>query len=433
MLVKNKKVLVYGMSQSGIWVTKLLKKKHAKVYIYDDNRDQVRKNYRDCYLVENLTEDLISSMDMLVVSPSIELDNPNLNLAREHKVPIISEIELASSYVKKYVAITGTNGKTTTVELVAKILSKQHMAVACGNNGYPVSRALLERKRSIFVMEVSSFMLEHADSFAPHVATVLNIEPDHLIRHKTFESYKDLKLSIFKNIKPRDYAVINIDSNIIPKLEAMTVTYSCRRQADVYLKNGYIYLHQHRIIAIKELKLKGRHNVLNVMCAICYADIYKVKPAKIRQAIIEYSPEPYRNERVAVKNGIEFINDSKSTNVASTLASVESVKNPIVLLLGGSDKGLDYKPLFESLPKMVKKIVAFGRIASTLAAANEERFELVKAVDLPSAFTLATQDLKKHDTVLLSPATASYDQFNNYVERGKCFNQLVSEYGEKKD
>lgn len=431
MLIKNKNVLVYGMGSSGVWVTRLLKKKHARVYIYDDNPAQIRKDLRDCYIVDELTDDIISSMDMMVVSPSIEPDNINIVRAGAYRVLVVSEIELAASCVKKYVAVTGTNGKTTTVELIAKILSKKYKSTACGNNGYPLSRAVLEKKRGIFVAEVSSFMLEHADSFSPHVATITNIEPDHLIRHKTLDCYKDLKLSIFKNLKSNDYAVINIDSKVMPKLDAMTVSYSQKRQADVYLKGGYIYIHQDRVVALNELKLKGKHNVYNVMCAICFAYIYRVKPRKIREALLDYTPEPYRNELVAVKNGIIFINDSKSTNIASTLASVNSVKNPIILLLGGSDKGLDYKTLFDALPKRVKRIIVFGTIADKLADANADRFILERADDLPSAFKIAIRGLKQNDTVLLSPATASYDQFKNYMERGKCFNQLVEEYGEK--
>ena len=433
MIVRKKKVLVYGMSRSGVWVTKLLQKKRAKVYIYDDNNVQVMKNHKDCYMINNLTEELISSMDMLVVSPSIELDNPYLVKARYHDIPILSELELAASFVKNCVAVTGTNGKTTTVELIAKILSKQYMAVACGNNGYPMSRAVLEKKRGLFVAEVSSFMLEHANSFSPHVATVLNIEPDHLIRHRTIDCYRALKMSIFKNLSSKDYIVINLDSKIAPKVDAIPITYSMKRQADVYLSGGYIYLHQNRIVALNELKLKGKHNIYNIMCAVCYAFVYKVKPTKIREALLDFTPEPYRIESVGIKNGIEFVNDSKSTNIASTIASVDTIKNPIVLLLGGSDKGLDYRPLFTALPKRVKKIVAYGEIADKLMQANNDRFNMYKADTLQSAFAIAVQDLKKSDTVLLSPGTASYDQFENYIERGKCFNQLVNEYGEKQD
>lgn len=433
MIVKNKRVLVYGMSSSGIWATNLLKKKHAKVYVYDDDFDALRnKNFKDCYLVNKLDEDTIATFDIIIVSPSIENDNINLDYARLHRIPIYSEMELGASFLKNVVAVTGTNGKTTTTELITKILSKSKHAYACGNIGYPVSRAVLEKKRGIFVIETSSFMLEHADSFSPHIATILNIEPDHLIRHKTMEEYTRLKMNIFKNLKPKDYAVVNLDSNITPNVDSMTITYSYKHNADVYLKNGYIYLHEHRLVALNELKLKGKHNILNIMCAVCYAYIYQIKPNKIREALLEFTPDQFRNESRVVK-GIEFINDSKSTNIASTLASVNSVKNAIVLLLGGSNKGLDYTELFNNLPKRVKKIVAFGEIAESLELANAGKFDLHRAEDLRSAFDVAIQDLKRNDTVILSPATASYDQYANYIERGKHFNELVREYAKKQD
>ena len=276
-------------------------------------------------------------------------------------------------------------------------------------------------------------MLEHADNFAPRVATVLNIAPDHIIRHKTMEEYTRLKLSIFKNLKPANYAVVNLDDKISPSADSMSITYSYKHTADVYVKNGYIYLHQHRLVAINELKLKGKHNILNIMCAVCFAYIYKVKPHKIREALLEYAPEHFRNELVADINGVQFINDSKSTNIASTIASVDSVKNPIILLLGGSNKGLDYTELFGRLPKRVKKIIAFGEIVDVLKEANADKFNIECVIDLKSAFDIATTDIKKNDTIILSPASASYDKFKNYIERGKYFNQLVREYESKKN
>ncbi len=432
MLVKNKKVLVYGMSLSGVWAMKLLIKKHAKVYVYDDNFNSITKSeFKKCYLLDKLNENIIADFDMIVVSPGVQSDNPNLIIAQKNNIPIYSELEFASSYVKNMIALTGTNGKTTTINLITNILNKQKRAIACGNIGYPVSRAIMEKKKGIYVIEVSSFMLEYADSFSPQVATVLNISPDHLIRHKTMEEYTRLKLSIFKNLTPNNYAVVNLDDNITPNLDAKTVTYSYKHNADVYIKNGYIYLHQYKIIALNELKLKGKHNVLNVMCAICFAYIYKIKPNKISETLKEFEPISFRNERI-IARGVTFINDSKSTNIASTLASVDSVKNPIILLLGGSNKNLDYTELFDKLPKRVKKIFAFGEIADKLKRANNDKFDLKTYASLASAFKDATKNLNKNDVVILSPASASYDEFSSYIERGKYFNKLVQEYENSK-
>ncbi len=428
MKLKNKNVLVYGMSSSGEWVSKLLLKYKANVYLYDDNLDRLRnKNISNCYLVNELKDEMLEEMDFLVVSPAIEKDNKYLELAKNIGKRVYSEVEFASLFCSKLVAVTGTNGKTTTVELIARLLSKKHKAVACGNNGYPLSRAVLEKRNYIKVVEVSSFMLENAEEFAPHVSTILNIEPDHLIRHKTMEEYTNLKMNIFANLTTKDYAVINLDSKIHPIHDHMTITYSFKRLADVYVKNGYIYLHQYKIIAIKDLKLKGKHNVENVMCAICYAYIYRVLPNKIREALLEYVPEPYRIEKVATINGIHFVNDSKSTNIASTIASVDTIKGSSILLLGGSKKGLDYTKLFTKLSKRVKKIFVFGEIAKELIEQNTD-FDVTGCDNLSMAFDLAVSGAKSNDTILLSPASASYDQFTSYVERGRAFNAKVSEY-----
>lgn len=430
MKFKNKNVLVYGFSISGEWASKLLLKHKANVFLYDDNVEKLKtKNIKSCYLVQQLKPDLITQFDLIIVSPSIEYDNPYLQLARKSGVLIISELEFASKFCKSLLAITGTNGKTTTVQLITELLKTKQKTIACGNIGYPLSRAVIEKKRFLKVVEVSSFMLENCATFSPHVATILNIEPDHLIRHKTFEEYKNRKLEIFKNLKQKDYAVINLDNKICSTAESLIVTYSQKHIADVYLKDGYIYLHNEKIIALNELSLKGKHNIYNVMCAICYAYIYKIKTENIRKVLKNFNTEKFRIEKVARINNIDFVNDSKSTNVASTLASVDTIKGAIILLLGGSKKGLDYSKLFAKLSKRVKHVVAFGEIANELMLANNEKFKFQKCASLSDAFDFAISISKPNDTVLLSPASASYDQFENYIERGNAFNKKVQEYG----
>ena len=429
MKFKQKNVLVYGMSTSGEWVSRLLLKLRANVFLYDDDKQKLKcKNIGNCYLIQELNDNLISQFDFIVVSPAIEKDNTFLLTAKKKNIKIYSEIEFAGQFCKKIVAVTGTNGKTTTVELISAILNKKHKAIACGNIGYPLSRAVIEKKKYIKVVEVSSFMLENAKTFSPHVATILNIEPDHLIRHKTMDEYIKLKYNIFNNIKPQDYIVVNLDDNIHPTLNSLTLTYSLKYLADVYIRNGYIYLHQNKIIAINELKIKGKHNLYNIMCAICYGYVYKVSPKQIRDVLLNFRSEPFRIEEIGVVNGVHFINDSKSTNISSTLACVDAVKGTIILLLGGSKKGLDYKRLFSNLPKRVKKIIVYGEIADDLFNANNGNFDIEKAKNLTSSFEIATKLAKKNDSIVLSPASASYDQFSSFIERGKLFNKLVSEY-----
>ncbi len=429
MKFKNKNVLVYGLSVSGQWACKLLRKQKANVFLYDDNAEKYsNRTFNDCFVIPAINANLMWQFDCIIVSPAIPKDNPNLELARKANIKIYSELEFASLFCNNLVAITGTNGKTTTVQLVEAMLNQKHKAIACGNIGYPLSRAVLENKNSIKVAEVSSFMLEHAEEFSPKTVAVLNISQDHLIRHKTMEEYSNLKIGIFKNLKQNQFAVVDLDSNIRPTKTCATITYSQNGFADVCLKEGYIYLHQHKICAVNELKLKGKHNIQNVMCAICFASIYKVKPEKIRQALLSFKPSNFRIQNVGQAGGIKFVNDSKSTNVASTLCAVETVKGAIILLLGGSKKGIDYKKLFESLTKRVKFIVAYGEIKDELKDINHDKFLLETCQNLDEAFNLATQNAKVGDTILLSPASASYDQFKSYVERGNRFNELVKAY-----
>ena len=432
MVVKDKNVLVYGMSISGEWVTKLLIKLKANIFLYDDNEENLRnKNFKGCYVLHELNENLISQFDFVVVSPSIEFENQFLKIARDNDIRVYSEVEFASLFCKKLVAVTGTNGKTTTVQIINALLQTKYKSIACGNIGFPLSRAVLESKKSVKVVEVSSFMLENAKDFSPHVATITNIEADHLIRHKTIENYTKLKTNIFNNLKPNDYAVVNLDQNIHPIVDCLTVTYSYSHIADVYVKNGAIYLHSEKVVNLNELKLKGKHNIYNIMCAICYAYIYKVKINKIKNVLINLEAEKFRIEHLGKINNINFINDSKSTNIASTLAAVDSVKTGIILLLGGSNKGLDYSQLFEKLSKKVYQILVYGEIANQLILNNNKKFQIEKVDTLKQAFDYAVTIAKSNDTILLSPATASYDQYKSYIERGKEFEKLVKDYGTK--
>ena len=426
---KHKNVLVYGLSVSGEWVSKLLLKLKANVFLFDDNLEHLKKKtIKNCYMLPEINENYISQLDFMVISPSIEKDNINLEYARKNDIKIFSELEFASLFCKNICAITGTNGKTTTTELVTQILNKKRKTIACGNIGYPVSRAVLENKKHLKVMEVSSFMLENAETFSPKIATVLNIAEDHVIRHKSMQEYTNLKMSIFKNLTSKDFAVVNLDNKIHPSQNCATVTYSYNHYADVYVKNGYIYIHTEKLMAINEIPLKGKHNIYNIMCAICFGLAYKVKPSKIKQAILDFKADKYRIEHITKVNGVNFVNDSKSTNIASTLASVDTIKGSVILLLGGSNKALNYENLFNNLSKRVKQVVVFGEIAQDLINANNSKFKIQHCINLNEAFDYAVSVAEKNDTVLLSPASASYDQFTNYIERGNAFNLKVKEY-----
>ena len=432
MNLKNKKVLVYGLCNSGEWVSKLLIKHKANVFLFDDDLTKLRnKSLKNCYLVQELNEEQIKDLDFIIVSPAIEQNNYCVETAKKYNIKIYSEVEFASQFCENYVAVTGTNGKTTTVEMIANILNKKYKAIACGNNGYSLSRAVLENKKYIKVVEVSSFMLENCEKFSPHVATILNIEPDHLIRHKTMDSYKNLKFNLFNNLTSKDFCVVNLDKKFVPKQNCKTLTYSYSKLADVRLEDGYITIKDEKLIPINKLKYKGKHNIYNTMCAICYGLIYNVKTELIKEAVLNFVPNSFRTELIAKFNNITFINDSKSTNIASTLASVEMINSSIILILCGSKKGLDYSKLFSKLSKKVKHIVVFGEIKQDVVQSNDSKFEISSCENLDEAFAIIKTIVKRGDTVLFSPSSASYDQFMSYVERGKFFNLKVKEYYEE--
>jgi len=427
--MKNKNVLVYGLSISGEWAAKLLVKKKANVFLFDDNAEVLtKKHLKNCYILKELNENYISQFDFIVVSPSIPKENHHIKIAMKYGVKVYSEVEFASWFTRKLVAVTGTKGKTTTVKLITEMLQTKQKAIACGNIGFPLSRAVLESKKSIKVVEVSSFMLENMADFKPHIATITNIDQDHLTRHKTMEEYSNLKKQIFKNQTCKDYAVVNLDNRINVDMPTKVITYSYSKMADVSVRGGAIYLFDKKIIAINELKIKGKHNIYNVMCAICFAHIYKVKPQQMRDVLLNFKGTKYAIEVVAQHNEITYINDSKSTNIVSTLACVEAVKGAIILLIGGSSKELNYIPLFSRLSKRVKHIIAFGEVAPELLNANDNKFKIEICNTLDDAFKVATENSKSGDSIVLSPAAASYDQYENFAMRGKHFDELVKAY-----
>ena len=240
--------------------------------------------------------------------------------------------------------------------------------------------------------------------------------------------YIRCKKNIFQNIDKDDYIVVNLDEKMFQSNICKTITYSYKKLADVYYKDGDIFLRGEKVVRSNQLNLKGKHNIMNVMCAICFGYIYKVPILSMREALMEIKGENYRNQFVGRVNNINFINDSKSTNIASTLASVETNKGPIILLLGGSEKLLDYKKLFSKLSNRVIQIYVFGQISDNIIEANDGKFKIEKCETLSDAFDCAVSGAKPNDTILLSPSSASYDQFSSFVERGKFFNEKVREY-----
>jgi len=376
--------------------------------------------------------------DLIVVSPGIPADSPPLVQARALGEPVIGEIELAAQFLpKNIVAITGSNGKTTTTTLTGEIITAGGYPTRVGGNiGTPaISLVATARPDSVVVLEVSSFQLETIQTFRPRVAVVLNVTPDHLDRHRTFETYVDAKGRIFENQQADDFAVLNADDPVCVGLAGRTraqVFWFSRKkevQQGASLRDGRILFRdssgQQEIMVASEIPLKGAHNLENTLAAICAGALMKCAPERIRAAVRNFKAVEHRLEYVATIRGVEYYNDSKATNVDATIKALESFPANIHLILGGKDKGSDYTVLNDLLRQRVKRVYTIGAAADKIESQVREAAEIVHAESLDSAVQRASASAQPGDIVLLAPACASFDQFRNYEHRGKVFKELV--------
>lgn len=442
--------LVAGISRSGIAAAEFLLKKHAKtVFLYDDVQDDNVRNAierltaKGClHLKKEEVFSHVSDCDVLVLSPGIPIDHPLAVAFKKAGKTIVGEAELGARELRgPVIAVTGTNGKTTTVSLIGHILcTAGENAVVCGNIGKPVTSCLDELgENGIAVAEISSFQLETLTSLRPHIAVVLNITEDHLNRHYTMENYVYLKSRILKNCAESEFAVLNADDEIVrsfaEKTHAKTVWFSLSRKTEgAYIEDEAIYWKEERIISVSDLPIEGRHNEADVLAAVCACKLMGVENAAISSALRSFRGIPHRVQKLGEVRGVTFIDDSKATNVDAAIKAVESVKGESVILLGGKDKGYAYEPLFAALKKSnVVHAVLCGENAFRLldAAAHEkfDRITLCRPFDL--AVRVAFMTAKKGQNVLLSPASASFDQFKSYEERGERFAQLMKELADE--
>ncbi len=376
--------------------------------------------------------------DLIVVSPGMPADSPPLVQARALGEPVIGEIELAAQFLpKNIVAITGSNGKTTTTTLTGEIITAGGYPTRVGGNiGTPaISLVDAARPDSVIVLEVSSFQLETIQTFRPKVAVVLNVTPDHLDRHRTFDTYVDAKARIFENQHADDFAVLNADDPVCVELSDRTraqVFWFSRKkevQQGASLRDGRILFRdssgQQEIMVASEIPLKGAHNLENTLAAICAGALMKCAPERIRAAVRNFKAVEHRLEYVATVRGVEYYNDSKATNVDATIKALESFPTNIHLILGGKDKGSDYTVLNDLLRQRVKRVYTIGAAAEKIESQVKDAAEIVHAESLDSAVQRASASAQPGDIVLLAPACDSFDQFRNYEQRGKVFKALV--------
>ena len=437
--------LVAGISRSGVAAAEYLLSEGAKVYLYDDVADENVRAATEKLVVKGAhavkKEELSArseQCDVLVLSPGIPIDHPLPVSFKRMGKAVIGEAELGARTLRcPVIAVTGTNGKTTVVSLLEHVLrAAGKNAVACGNIGKPITACVKELGRDgIAVAEISSFQLETLTSLRPHIAVELNISEDHLNRHYTMENYIFLKQRLLKNCAESEYAVLNYDDPVVrgfaEKTHAKVVWFSLREGTeDAFCKDDALCWRGERVIDRADLPLDGDHNTANALAVICAAKLMGVETQTIAAALSSFRGVKHRMSRLGEVNGITFIDDSKATNVDAAIKAIGSVKGESVLLVGGKDKGYTYEPLFEAVKRSgVVHAVIYGENAFHVlnAALKAEFTKVTLCRPFDMAVRVAYMTAEKGQNVLLSPASASFDAFRSYEERGDRFAELFRE------
>lgn len=416
-----KNILIYGYGKSGKAVENVLKDIGKKYMIFDK-----KMKINGGYFLSKLSRKIIKQFDLIVISPAIPIDDKMLKIAENTGIKIIGELEFGFWFTSAdVIAVTGTNGKTTTTHLINLALNKLGFkAGEYGNIGNPLTEAY-KKDLDYIVCEVSSFQLESTDKFAPYVSVLTNISQDHLNRHKTFEKYVKLKQSIFKNSDPSDIAILNgkdeICKNIAKNISGKVVEFNSEK--GYHEENGTVYFKCEKMFELND-NIKKYTYIENILACISVLDLLGLNASIINE--LQLDETHHRMEKFLTYNGVEYINDSKATNPHSTLKALGEISGDIVLLLGGSDKDFDFTLLVKSLPENVRKIITFGQ-------AGKKIHKICKKFGKSTTYEKTLQNVINHidgvtkfgDTVLLSPACASFDEFLNYEERGDFFKKSI--------
>jgi len=445
MNLANKRVLVVGLGKSGVASALFLQARGARVTVSDAKPQEQLGEDIPVLLDHGIAvetgghgERTFRGQDLIVVSPGVPVDSPPLVQARSQGELVIGEIELASRFLpKNIVAITGSNGKTTTTTLAGEIVSASgFQALVGGNIGTPAISLVEQAKAdTVVVLEVSSFQLETIQTFRPKIAVVLNVTPDHLDRHRTFAAYTDAKARIFENQQADDFAVLNADDPTCVELAGRirTQVFWFSRKEEVkqgaYVRDGRVFFRdakgQREVMLVSEIPLKGPHNVENVLAAVCAGALVGCEAGQIRTAVQRFKAVEHRLEYIATIRGVEYYNDSKATNVDATIKALESFPANVHLILGGKDKDSDYTQLNDLLRHRVKRVYTIGAAAGKIESQIEGAAEIDHAETLEKALQHAAASAEAGDVVLLAPACASFDQFRNYEHRGRVFKEVV--------
>ena len=440
-----KRLVILGGGESGVGTAILGKQKGWEVFLSD--KGSLKPHYRETLNKEGIqweegthTEEKILSADVIMKSPGIPDKAPIIKKAHEKGIAVISEIEFASQYTDSLiVGITGSNGKTTTTLLTYHIFKEAGLQVGLGGNiGYSFAELVATENPPYYVLEISSFQLDGIEHFAPHIAVLLNITPDHLDRYDyKFENYINSKFRIAMNQTENDYLIYDADDEVITQwlsthtIKSKLIPFSIEKELPqgAFLKDNKIYImleNQTTEIDVEEISLRGKHNIKNTMAASVAARLVNIRNNSLRESLKGFKGAPHRLEEVKVVDGVTYVNDSKATNVNSVFYALDTIKTPIVWIVGGQDKGNDYNSLLPYVHEKVRAIVCLGVDNTPIIQSFYNTIDtLVETRSMDEAVKLAQSFAQEGDTVLLSPACASFDLFKNYEERGDLFKAAV--------
>ncbi|MFA9469364.1 MAG: UDP-N-acetylmuramoyl-L-alanine--D-glutamate ligase [Deltaproteobacteria bacterium] len=449
MELSRKKTMVVGLGESGLAVVRFLRERGARVRV-NDQRDREALGAAATE-AEALGAELVlgghpdsafEDLDLVVVSPGVP-PLPQLEQAEQRGVPVVSEVELASRFIDApIVAITGTNGKSTVTTLIGEMARRLARPVFVGGN---LGRPMIEAAGTdaggaggLVIVELSSFQLERVSQMKAHVAILLNITPDHLDRYPSFEAYAAAKARIFERQDAEDFAILPADAPDLRELivDDATVVLFDGRSGDVRVVDGVVTDTQSSVrVPVAELRIRGSHNVSNACAAVLAARLLGVRDDDIASVLRDFKGLAHRTQYVRSVDGVEYIDDSKATNVGAAVASIDGLrgsKGKIVLIAGGVDKGGSYQPLRQRMSEEGRGVVVLGEAASLLESAfADSPIELRRATSMPDAVAHASALARPGDTVLLAPACSSFDMFRSYAERGDHFQRAVETLGEQ--
>lgn len=432
-MLQGKHITILGAGRSGLAAAELALAKGASVQLFD-TRAEIKLPERYQHLAAQIHTSATSSLaqstesDLLVLSPGIDTFGELAAAFGAKAKEIIGETELgARSYTGRIIGITGTNGKTTTTEIVEKIIQTAgHTCVACGNYGTPLSEvALMQPQPDFAALELSSFQLETIQSLKPEAAIWLNFDADHMDRYTALEDYKNAKLRIFENLSEHDTIIVRKGEEIGTHCAHILTFSSEAAEADYTFRDHNISFQGQTLLELSETKLRGSHNAENAMAAIAACTSVGISLDACREAIATFTPPLHRCELIRTLDGIEYLNDSKATNIHALDSALRSMDRPIVLIAGGKDKGLVYESLLDRLKESVKAAVLFGEIGKPLCELFSQAVPCQSSETLDEAVQAARALAAAGDIILLSPGTSSFDQFTSYEARGDAFRTIV--------